>query len=232
MTNDIGLTERTFITTGPSWVADFLIDTESITLDADLCLAVYTDGVVPSGAVIAQDTTTERYGPYAGSTEEVQTITEGGSGLTSYVLHALGADTAAVPAGATHDQVQAALEAASSIGEGNVLVTGSAGGPYQVQFVGDLANTDVPQMTATPTGGTGTVTITTGTPGGATTGSGGLQTPAGHLLGAKHVRAGHHVDGALYYKGRVYRDLLPDNSGIDDRAVAALTHIRYSKVGA
>lgn len=230
--SDIGLVTDSFITRGPSWAAQFPVDTESITLDADLCLAVYTDGVVPSGAVIAQNTTTKRYGPYAGSTEEVQTVTEGGSGLTSFTLTFSGQTTDAIAAGATAAQVQAALEALSNIGVGNVAVTGSAGGPFTVTFGGALANTDVAQMTATPTGGTGTVTVATTAAGGATTGSSGAQTPAGHLVGTKVVRAGHHTDGALYYKGRVYRDLLPANSGIDDRAVAALTSIRYSKVGA
>lgn len=230
--NDIGLSSTSLVTRGPGWAAEFPVDTESITLDADLCLAVYTDGIVPSGAVIAQNTTTKRYGPYAGSTEEVQTVTEGGSGLTSFTLTFKGQVTGAIAAAATAATVQTALEALSTIDVGDVVVTGSNGGPYTVTFGGKLANTDVPALTATPTGGSGTVTIATTAAGGATTGSGGAQTAAGHLVGAKTVRAGKHCDGSLYYKGRVYRDLLPANSGLDDRAAAALTAIRYSKVGA
>lgn len=232
--NDIGLSSTSLVTRGPGWAAEFPVDTESITLDADLCLAVYTDGIVPSGAVLAQNTTTERYGPYAGSTEEVQTLTEGGTGLTSFTITFDGDTTASLDDDATAAEVQAALEALDSIGEGNVTVTGGplASGAFTVTFVGDLANTNVSAMTTTPTGGSGTVVVATGTAGGATTGSGGAQTAVGHLVGSKTVRAGKHCDGALYYKGRVYRDLLPANSGLDDRAVAALTSIRYSKVGA
>jgi hypothetical protein len=231
--SDTALTSSSLVTSGPSWAAEFPIDNESITLDADLCLAVYTDGVVPSGAVLAQVTATERYGPYAGTTDEVQTVTEGGSGLTSFTLTFSGQTTGAIAAGATAAAVQTALEALSNIGAGNVRVTGSAGGPYTVAFIGDLADANVAQMTATPTGGSGTVTVATTTAGGAEVSGDGRGVAAGHLVGAKTVRAGNHVDASLYYKGRVYEDLLPANSGLDDPAKADLSgKIRYSRVGA
>lgn len=44
--------------------------------------------------------------------------------------------------------VQSALEALSSIGAGNVLVTGVDGGPYTIQFRGDLAAMNVGVLTA------------------------------------------------------------------------------------
>jgi hypothetical protein len=102
---------------------------------------------------------------YDPGTDEVQTITEGGSGLTSYTLTYSAQTTTSITANAAASAVQSALEALSNIAVGDVAVTGSAGGPYTVTFGGALASTNVAQMTATPTGGTGTVTISTVTPG-------------------------------------------------------------------
>jgi hypothetical protein len=92
---------------------------------------------------------------------EIQSITEGGSGLTSYTLTYSGQTTGSIAAAASSATIVTALEALSNIGVGDVAVSGSAGGPYTVTFQGALANTNVSQMTATPTGGTGTVTIAT-----------------------------------------------------------------------
>jgi hypothetical protein len=68
---------------------------------------------------------------------------------------------------ASAEQVQSALEGLSSIGPGNVTVSGGAGGPYTVQFKGaplGLADTAVPQLTAesaglTPAGASVTAAI-------------------------------------------------------------------------
>lgn len=94
-------------------------------------------------------------------TNEIQSVTEGGEGLTSFTLTYSGQTTTALDAAATAAEVQAALEALSNIAPGDVAVSGSAGGPYTVMFMGTLAGTDVDEMTATPTGGTGTVTVAT-----------------------------------------------------------------------
>lgn len=93
--------------------------------------------------------------------QEQQTITQGGSGLVSYTLTFSGQTTASILQAATAAEVQAALEALSNINVGDVTVTGNSGGPYTVTFGGQYLGVDVPQMTATPTGGTGTVTIAT-----------------------------------------------------------------------
>lgn len=98
----------------------------------------------------------------ADGANEAQTVTEGGSGLTSFTLTYAGQTTASIPAAATALQVRTALEALSNIEAGGVTVTGAAGGPYTVTFT---SGTDVAQMTATPTGGTGTVTVATATAG-------------------------------------------------------------------
>jgi hypothetical protein len=94
-----------------------------------------------------------------GATTETQTVTEGGSGLTSFTLTYAGQTTASIAAAATAATVQTRLEALSNIEAGDVAVTGDAGGPYTVTFDADLGN--VAELTATPTGGSGTVTIAT-----------------------------------------------------------------------
>ena len=233
MYSDLSLTTTLVTTGGPGWAGEFPCDIAPITLDADLTLAAFPDGVIPSGTVLGKVTATGRHAPYGGSSDEVQTITEGGSGLTSYTLTYSGQTTASISPTATAAEVQAALEALSNIGVGDVTVTGSASGPYTVTFGGALANTNVAQMTATPTGGTGTVTIATTTAGAADLGSGGTETARGHLLNDRVVRAGKHVDAALYYRGRVYEDLLPSSSGFDEQARVELSpNIYYDKVGA
>lgn len=109
------------------------------------------------------------------SAEEVQVVTEGGSGLTSFTLTFSGQTTGAIAAAALASAVQTALVALSNVNPGDVVVTGSAGGPYTVTFGGQYKDTDVPQMTATPTGGSGTVTVTTQTAGGSATDVGNAQ---------------------------------------------------------
>lgn len=122
-------------------------------------------GLLEAGTVLALDSG-KQYTRYAGTSDEVQTITYGGSGLTSYTLTYSGQTTASIPVAATAADVQAALVALSNIAAGDVTVTGNVGGPFTVTFGGALADTNVAQMTATPTGGTGTVTIATATAGG------------------------------------------------------------------
>lgn len=114
------------------------------------------------------------FGDPACGVNEVQTITIGGAGLTGWTLTFGGQTTTpSLAPTAQASTVQARLEALSSIGPGNVLVTGANGGPYTVTFIGRLAGTDVALITANPTGGTGTVTpaqTTPGAPSGAATG--------------------------------------------------------------
>lgn len=99
-------------------------------------------------------------------TDEVNTATEGGAGLTSYTLTVNGQTTASIDDDATAAQVQAALEALSNVAPGDVVVTGSTN-PIVMRFVwgGLLAGTNV-ALSSTPTGGTGTVVIATVTEGG------------------------------------------------------------------
>ena len=52
--------------------------------------------------------------------------------------------TAAIAEAATAATVQAALVALSTVGTGNVMVSGSAGGPWAVTFIGAKADTALP----------------------------------------------------------------------------------------
>lgn len=172
--------------------------------------ANYPDGYVPSGTPLGVVTATDMVGPYTGdSTEEVQTLTEGGSGLTSFTVTFDGDTTDAIDDDATAADVQAALEALDSVGDGNVVVTGGplATGPFIVQFVGDLANKDVAAMTTTPTGGTGTVTVATTTAGGADGSADGREVLDSFLADDRELPA----DGGwpAVWHGRINVDHLP-----------------------
>lgn len=102
-------------------------------------------------------------------TNEVQSVTITGVPTGGTFTLTFGSQTTtAIAYNATGATVQTALEALSSIGTGNVTVSGAAGGPYTVTFVNVLGNTNVAQMTATAslTGGTTPgVTVATTTPG-------------------------------------------------------------------
>ena len=99
----------------------------------------------------------------AGRKNEKQTISldERVTGGT-FTLMAAAETTAAINYGATAADVQAALELLGPIGEGQVVVSGPAGGPWVVEFTGTLAYTDVLMLTGDGTnlvGATKTVTV-------------------------------------------------------------------------
>lgn len=240
MYSDLGVTKTTRRAGGPAWAGEFPVDCAPITLDADAVLAVYPDGVIPSGACLALVTATGRHAPYGGSSEEVQSVAITGTPTGgTFTLSFGGQTTAAIPYNATAAQVRTALEALSTIGAGNVTTSGGPhpGSAVSVTFTGTLANTNVAQVTANSAGLTGgttpTVTVSTTTGGGTDTGSGGTETAKGFLLNERQVRTGRHVDAALYYRGRVYEDLLPANGGFDAQARTELApNIYFDKVGA
>lgn len=94
-------------------------------------------------AVVATDTEGDPGGP----TDEVQTVTIT-AGYGTFTLTYDGQTTAAIAENAAAATVQSALVALSNLAPGDVVVTGSAGGPYTVTFGGTLAATDVDEMTA------------------------------------------------------------------------------------
>lgn len=66
-------------------------------------------------------------------------VSLGSPSAGTFTLTFNGVTTSGIAYNATAATVQAALVALSSVGAGNMLVTGSAGGPYTVQLVGTLA---------------------------------------------------------------------------------------------
>lgn len=212
------------------WLRDALrAEQHGITLDGDLFTSVAAGILVPSGTHIGRVTSTDLGGPYNGTTEETQTLTEGGSGLTSFTITFGGQTTTSIDDDATAAQVQAALEALSTVGDGNVEVTGGplGTGPFSVKFVGDLANTNVAAMTTTPTGGTGTVVVATSTAGGAALDSPtGLGKSVGHLRNDLLIKPGEKHLVSVVHAGTVDRRFLPAGNH-DTSAEADLTAIAY-----
>jgi len=93
---------------------------------------------------------------------EKQTVTISGSPTGgTFTLSFGGQTTSGIAYNAAAATVEAALEALSTIGAGNVRVTGSAGGPYTVEFIVELGNQNVAAMTIDIT------SLTGGTPAGA-----------------------------------------------------------------
>ncbi|GAA4120509.1 hypothetical protein GCM10022215_24230 [Nocardioides fonticola] len=222
--------KRTDYDTGDRrWLRDPLKATyRTVTISGSLFTSDAAGLLIKSGTHIGLTTADNLGGPYNGLSEEVQTVTEGGSGLTSFTLTFSGQTTVAIAAAATAATVQSALEALSTIGAGNVVVTGSAGGPYTVKFIGGLANTNVAQMTATPTGGSGTVTIATTTAGGAAVNSpAGLGESVGHLVNDLLVKPGEkHLVAVINGGSQIDRRYLPANTH-DVDAEADLTALTY-----
>lgn len=195
-----------------SWLGSThaLHNARTVTPDASLfSIAAYPNGV-PSGTPLGLITASGKVGPYSGdSTDEVQTLTEGGSGLTSFTITFSGQTTASIDDDATAAEVQAALEALSNINPGDVTVTGGplASGPFSVAFGGQYANTNVPAMTTTPTGGTGTVTVATTTAGGADASADGREILAGFLVADQ--KAGVTGGWPMLDHGRIRVNKLP-----------------------
>jgi hypothetical protein len=102
-------------------------------------------------------------------TNAVQSVTISGGVTGGTFTLTYGAQTTAPIAwNASAATVQAALAALSSIGTGNVAVTGSAGGPWSVTFMGTLGVSVISAITystASLTGGTPAIAVATTTTG-------------------------------------------------------------------
>lgn len=93
------------------------------------------------------------------SVNEQQTITVTSGSSGTYTLSLTAEPTTAIAYDALAADVQAALEALSDIGSGNVTVTGS--GTYTVTYTGDLAGLNVDQLVADDTNTDATVATAT-----------------------------------------------------------------------
>lgn len=145
-------------------------------------------------------------GTYVG-TNETQTITVDATGGT-FTLTFSGQTTAAIAEAATAAAVTTALEALSNVNAGDIVVTGSAGGPFTATFGGRYAGINVPLMTvdgAALTGGAGTAVVTAGTAGGGGTGTG--QTGLTDIYGVRFGQDGFH---GVSVTGPLIRQWLPD----------------------
>ncbi|MFD3748329.1 hypothetical protein [Nocardia sp. NPDC058633] len=127
--NDLGLPERLF-TARPAqcWIPN-LDRNESDPTSHEITADIFATG---AGLLY-----TRQYTPV----NEVQTTTLVGGPFSAgtFTLTYMGATTTGIAYNAAASAVTSALEALSTIGAGNVAVTGSAGGPYSVTLQGDLA---------------------------------------------------------------------------------------------
>lgn len=111
--------------------------------------------------------------PPVSGVNEVQTVTIGGvptGGTMAWGFQ--GYQTTALAFDATGATVQTAMRLLASINGANITVAGSAGGPYTVTFIGNLANMDVELVVidiSLLTGGTPTQTVVESTRGGGLT---------------------------------------------------------------
>lgn len=115
-------------------------------------------------AVLANDATLAVSLP--GAAHLVTVTATGGT----FALTFNAATTTAIAEAATAPTVQAAIAALSTVGTGNVVVSGNAGGPFTVTFMGTLADTALPL-----------------------TGSGALLTPGGSTLAIAQRAAAYNT---------------------------------------
>lgn len=221
---DISVRSTTFGVENRSWLgsAHGTEATRTVTLDVSAFTEAthFPDGYIPSGTVLGRITATGLYGPYGGSTNEVQTINLGAASAGTITIGFDGETTAAIAFNASASAVQTALLLLSNLNTGDVVVTGGPlPGTITLTFGGQYAGTDVPVVVVTPTGLTGgTVTVATTTAGGSDE-TNGLQTAAGFLFNSTKVTTGGADVGApLLEHGMVIEDRLPANSGYDAAA--------------
>ncbi|MGZ4621456.1 MAG: hypothetical protein ACXVGF_04795 [Blastococcus sp.] len=127
--------------------------------------------------------------PTGTSSNEVQTVTITGAPTGgTFVLDIGGQPTTDLAYNASTSVVQTALQALSTVGSGNVTVTGTPGSSYVLTFGGSLAAANVPQAVAVGnfTGGT-SPSISVATTTGGTAGS--LLTITDDTTGVRDIRA-------------------------------------------
>jgi 6-phosphogluconolactonase (cycloisomerase 2 family) len=92
--------------------------------------------------------------------DDVQVITLGADPTGStFTLTFDGMTASPLDVNASASAVQTALANLGALGTGNVSVTGPSGGPYRVEFVGNLAHMHVDPLTVADASGNGTVSV-------------------------------------------------------------------------
>lgn len=225
---DLSVRSETFGADDQTWLgsAHGTSSARSITLDTSAFTAGthYPDGYFKSGLPLGKITASGLYGPFAGRTNEVQTINLGAATAGTITITFDGETTGSIAFNATAATVQTALLALSNLNTGDVVVTGGPlPGTVTLTFGGQYGGVNVPEVTVTPTGLTGgTVTVATSTQGGSTV-SDGRQTLVGFLLSPVKAPAATTTDvvGALLIHGVVVEANLPvaiDAAGKTDLA--------------
>lgn len=138
---------------------------EFVGIDGSANQAQMTASVYSGSLTSIHNLTTTIVTAAVNAVNEVQTVTLNGTPTGgTFTLTYSGQTTSSIAYNASAATVDAALEALSNIGAGDVVVTGDAGGPWTVTFATALAATDVAEMTATSSlTGTATETLVTST---------------------------------------------------------------------
>lgn len=129
------------------------VGTEGNAAQAQMTASIYSGSSSRNTTI---DVTTVNAAGAGAAVNEVQVVTlTGGPTGGTFTLTYSGQTTGTIAYNASAATVDAALEALSNIGAGDVAVTGSAGGPWTVTFGGALAGTNVAQMTGSAASLTG-----------------------------------------------------------------------------
>lgn len=118
--------------------------TKTYTYSVSLWVAFCEGEIGKFGRIWADDRVI--YDNATGLTDEIQQISTDGATSGTFSVEFRGQTSAAIPFDAAAGLVQSTLEALTTIGPGNISVSGVAGGPWQVTFTGDLAGQNVPRM--------------------------------------------------------------------------------------
>lgn len=183
-------------------------------------------GIILAGTALTYNTSTGFWQVFRGQVNEVNTITANATPATdgTFTLSFNLQTTGAIAHDADAATVQAALEALSTVGEGNVEVVmtngddlGDSSAVMQITWVGDLAGQNV-TLTANFGGLTGnTHVLATATAGGADEANGtnllkGFAWPNDITLDATG-----EVQGVVMLSGEVHRDDIPLVAGAYDQ---------------
>lgn len=235
--DNAGLVETVYANDAQDWLgtAHGTSEGETITLDLSKFDAEdhFPNGFIPSGWPLAKLTADPGlYAPYdpTGRVNEVQTITRtatGGNNDLSFDGGTLLAQS--IVAATTAAQIKAMLVQLPGLDDSNVSVTGAAGGPFAIEFVGNLAGVNVPPIAIEDANATGgTVLIAQTTAGAPATAVNGQAVMRGHLLSPVQVRTGAtRATGSLYWHGSVVAANLPAGHLLDAIGKAQVPQLRY-----